>query len=218
VLKRTALSLLIVSACTRASAPEPEPAPAPVAPGAVAKDVVADAKAKLVAKHGAASTERIGKGVDQAAALWRADDGDFVAFCLAQFVADPKERDALFGRMEATFEQIHGHFIELGRTVRWATEVESGPILPVDELLAGYDASAHLVDDLFKTKVGFAVLLNFPVTTLAERVRDAAKYDRRTWAELRLTHTFESRIPGDLAAAVSAAEVAGDQYIAGYYL
>ena len=116
MLKRTVLSLLIVSACTRASAPEPEPAPAPAAPGAVAKDVIADAKAKLVAKHGAASTERIGKGVDQAAALWRADDGDFVAFCLAQFVADPKERDALFARMEATVEQIHGHFIELGRT------------------------------------------------------------------------------------------------------
>ena len=217
MLKRTALSLLIVSACTRAWAPEQEPA-APSAQGAVAKDVIADAKAKLVAKHGAASTERIGKGVEQAAALWRADDGDFVAFCLAQFVADPKDRDALFARMEATVEQIRGHFQELGRTVRWATEVDTGPMIAVDELLAGYDASAHLVDDLFHSKVGFAVLLNFPVTTLADRVRDAAKYDRRTWAELRLTHMFETRIPGDLAAQVSGAEVAGDQYIAGYYL
>ena len=216
MLKRTVVSLLIASACTRASAPEPDPVV--VAPGAAAKTEIADAKAKLVAKHGAANQERISKGVDQAAALWRAEDGDFVAFCLAQFVADPKERDALFARMEATFEQIHGHFIELGRTVRWATEVESGPILPVDELLAGYDASAHLVDDLFKSKVAFSVLLNFPVTSLADRVAGAAKYDRRTWAELRLTAMFERRVPGDLAAAVSAAEVAGDQYIAGYYL
>ena len=31
---------------------------------------------------------RITKGVDQAAALWRASDGDFVELCLAQFVAD----------------------------------------------------------------------------------------------------------------------------------
>ncbi len=219
MLKRTVLSLLIASACTRASALDPEPAPAPAAPsGALARDVIADAKAKLVAKHGAANADRIGKGVDQAAALWRAEDGDFSAFCVAQFVADAKERDALFARMEATMEQVRGHFNELGRTVRWATEVESGPILPIDELLAGYDASAHLVDDLFHSKVGFAVLLNFPVTTLADRVRDAATYDRRTWAELRLTSMFDRRVPGDLSAAVSAAAVAGDQYIAGYYL
>jgi len=217
VLKRIVVPLLIAFGCTRApTTPESESSPAPQ--GVLAKDTIALAKSKLIAKHGAASTDRINKGVDQAAALWRAEDGDFVELCLAQFVSDPAARDALFARMEATIEQIRGHVQELGRTVKWATEVESGPILPVDELLAGYDPGAHLVDDLFHTKVAFAVLLNFPVTTLADRVRDAAKYDRRTWAEARLTHLFESRIPGDLAAAVTAAEAAGDQYIAGYYL
>ncbi len=202
------------------AAPAPAPAPAPAAERAdtaLAAATVADAKAKLLAKYPAAK-ERIDRGVAQVATMWRSGDGDFVEFCLAQFVAEPAARDALFARMETTFEQIKGHYTELGRTLRWTTEVESGPILAIDQLLAGYDPAAHLIDDLFHTKVGFTVLLNFPLTTLADRIRDAAKYDRRTWAELRLTRMFEARVPGDLAAAVSSAEVAGDQYIAGYYL
>jgi hypothetical protein len=220
---RTTVSALFLAGlwlgCTRVpSEPAPAPAPAAADPQPLSKDTIALAKSKLVAKHGSAHTERINRGVDQAAALWRAGDGDFVELCLAQFVADPAARDALFARMEATIEQVRGHFQELGRTVKWATEVESGPILPVDELLAGYDAGAHFVDDMFHAKVAFAVLLNFPVTSLSDRVRDAAKYDRRAWAELRLANLFERRVPGDLAAAVTAAEAAGDQYIAGYYL
>ena len=208
-----------------AAAPATEVAPAPAAAAertdpaiVVSADTVGEARAKLLAKFGAASKDRIDRGVAQVATMWRAGDGDFIEFCLAQFVAEPAARDALFNRMESTIEQIHGHNQELGRTVKWATEVESGPILPIDELLAGYDPSAHLIDDLFHTKVGFTVLLNFPLTTLADRIRNAASYDRRTWAELRLTRMFEARIPGDLAAAVTSAEVAGDQYIAGYYL
>ncbi|MBL9019962.1 MAG: hypothetical protein JNL83_37605 [Myxococcales bacterium] len=185
---------------------------------AVTPETIADAKRKLVEKFGKDHAARIDRGVDQVAARWRAEDGDLVELCLAQFVADPKQLDALFERMQSTLEQVRGHFLELGRTVRWATEVDIGPMLPVDQLLAGYDASAHLIDDLFKSKVAFAVLLNFPLTTLDERIRDAAKYTRREWAELRLTRMFESRIPGELTAQAIAAEVAADQYIAGYYL
>ena len=195
-----------------ATSPAPAPAPAPRV------DATVDAKAKLLAKFGVAQKARIDRGVDQVAARWRADDGDLAEFCLAQFVAEPKQLDALFERMEATIEQLRGHFQELSRTVKWATEVESGAVLPVDELLAAYDASAHLVDDLFKTKVAFTVLLNFPLTKLDDRIQNATTYSRREWAELRLTRMFESRIPGELTAQVTAAEAAGDQYIAGYYL
>ena len=186
------------------------------APVAVKPETIADAKAKLLAKYGPTSKDRIDRGVAQVAALWRASDGDLVEFCLAQFAAEPAQRDALFTRMEAIIEQLRGHFQELDRTVKWTTEVESGPILPVDELLATYDTSAHMVDDLFRTKVGFTVLLNFPVSTLADRIRDGASYSRRQWAEARLAGIFDTRIPGDLTAGATAAEAAGDQYIAGY--
>ena len=198
-------------------APQPPPAstaaPAPVSPAAIA-----DAKAKLRARYGEARRADLERGVDQVAALWRAADGDLAAFCVEQLAADAKARDALFARLEAMLEQIDGHFLELGRTARWGTEVESGPPLPADKLLAAYDAGAHLIEDLFASKVAFVALLNFPVTRLADRIRDGANYSRRTWAEIRLTRRFDTRIPGELAMAKSAAEAASEQYIAGYNL
>jgi len=186
-------------------------ADAPVAPAAVA-----DAKARLVAKYGETQRARIERGVDQVATLWRASDGDLAAFCLEQYAPDDAARDALFDRLETLLEQIDGHGLELGRTMRWATEVESGPMLPVDALSAAYAPDAHVIEDLFATKVGFAALLNFPLTTLEDRLRDGPKYSRRQWAEVRLTGRFDKRIPGEVAAAYSAAEAAADQYIAGY--
>jgi len=218
------LVVLVVAACGRDSKPsQPAPCPDPnsvtktdPADAPVAKTVIADAKAKCVAKHGEAHRAAIEHGVDQVGSLWRASDGDLVAFCIEQFLVDPKARDALFERMQAMREQMNGHFLELGRTARWATEVDTGPMLPVDTLLAAYDPSAHAIEDMFKSKVAFAALLNFPLTTLAERLKDGEKYIRRQWAEVRLTGMFDTRVPGALRAAASAAEAAADQYIAGY--
>ena len=196
------------------AAPKVDTALEPVAPA-----MVAEAKATLLAKFGEASKERIERGVAQVAQLWRAGDGDLVAFALEQFVADGAARDAMFKRMQAVLEQIKGHNLEVTRTAKWVSEVEDGkPVPGVDQLLAAYDPSAHVVDDMFRTKTAFAVLLNFPLTTLADRIRDAATMDRRVWAEVRLTGWFDTRIPGDLAQAASAAEAAGDQYIAAYYI
>jgi hypothetical protein len=198
--------------------PNPEPAKddalAPVPAAAVA-----EAKQKLLAKHGDAHRERIERGVSQVAQLWRASDGDLVAFALEQFVVEPAAREAMFQRMQSITEQVRGHNLEVVRAAKWVSEVEDGkPVPPVDQLLAAYDPDAHVVDDLFRTKVAFAVLLNFPMATLAERIRDAEKLDRRQWAEVRLTRMFDTRVPGDLASAASAAGANADQYIAGYYL
>jgi len=183
---------------------------APVAPEAIAK-----AKQALLAKHGEAHRARIEQGVDQVATLWRAGDGDLVAFCVEQFTVGPA-RDELFRRLESSLEQIRGHVLELGRTMRWHTDVDTGPMQPVDSLLASYDPGAHVIDDLFTSKVAFAALLNFPLTKLDDRIRDAARYSRRDWAEIRLTGMFDTRIPGDVAQRASAVEAAADQYIAGY--
>ena len=140
--KRLTLALLLfATACPGRSGPtettpapaaptaETTPTPAPTMPGplpqpsksemiAVTPEQVAEAKAKLLAKYGAAHKERIDRGVDQIAKLWRASDGDLVEFAVAQFVAEPKDRDALFDRLQKTLEQIKGHNLELGRTVR----------------------------------------------------------------------------------------------------
>ena len=197
----------------RPPAADADPGEAPIAPAAVA-----EAKAKLLAKHGDAERARIERGVDQAAALWRAKDGDLVAFAAEQFVPAGAARDALFARLEAMLEQIAGHNLEVSRAARWGAEVEAAPMLPVDALLAAYDPSAHVTEDLFTSKVAFAALLNFPLTRLDDRLRDGARYTRREWAEVRLTGRFDTRVPSALAQAAIAAETAADRYVAGYNL
>ena len=188
---------------------------APTKPAAVA---VAGAKQALLKKYGEPERARIERGVAQVAALWRAEDGDLAAFASEHFVPAGKPLDALFDRLQKQVEQIDGHALELGRSLRWDLDVDTGPQLPVDSLLGAFDPGAHVIEDLFVAKVAFAVLLNFPLTTLADRLRDGARYTRRQWAEARLTGRFKARIPGAIAAQVTAAGAAADEYIAGYNL
>lgn len=217
----SALLCAALAACggTQSATPQsPDGAAVAAAPAPVAPAVVAQAKQALIAKHGEASRARIERGVDQVASLWRSDDGDLLEFVTAQFAATQAEQDALFARFEAQFEQLDGLGLEMGRAMRWHSEVDTGAMLPVDGLFAAYDPSAHVTAELFSNKIAFAALLNFPLTSLADRLRDAGSYSRRQWAEVRLTRRFDTRIPGDLAAAASAAEASADAYISGYNL
>ena len=50
---------------------------------------------------------------------------------------------------------------EIARDFRQQSDLDLGPIYPFDEILAGYDPSAHIIDDFFQNKLAFAVLLNF---------------------------------------------------------
>lgn len=171
---------------------------------------------ELTSKHGEAQRARIERGVEQVAALWRDEDGDLAAFVREQFIADAKQLDATFARLEAVFEQVDGHLHEAGREARRATEVDTGPMLAVDPLLATYDPFAHLSDDLFATKVAFVALLNFPLTTLAERIEHGPKYSRREWAEARLTGRFNRRVPAAVRQELTRATADSDLYIAQY--
>ncbi|MFL5343376.1 MAG: hypothetical protein ACJ8AT_01205 [Hyalangium sp.] len=190
--------------------------PSKAAPSPSQKPDTGALKAELVVKHGEAQRARIERGVEQVAGLWRPEDGDLAAFARENFISDQKVLDATFERFERIFEQLDGHFNELGRELRWASDVDVGPLLPVDPVMAAYDPSAHLTDDLFQSKLGFVVLLNFPLTTLAERTAHAQDYSRRQWAEMRLAGRFYRRVPADVQQEVSSAGAAADLYIAEY--
>ncbi len=175
-------------------------------------------KAELVARHGEAQRARVERGVDQVAALWRAGDGDLPAFVREQFLGDPAALDAAFGRLEQVFEQIDGNIHAVGREVRRASDVDVGPLLPVDPLLAAFDPGAHVIEDLFLARVGFVALLNFPVTTLAERDEQGPSWTRRQWAEARLGGRFARRVPGEVRQAVTKASAEADRYVSQYNL
>jgi hypothetical protein len=182
------------------------------------RTAAARAKRELIGMHGEAVRARIERGVDQVAMFWRASDGDLVAFCRAQFAAKPAEVDALLRRLEEQLEQIDGHVQELGRSLRWHLDVDTGANLPVDALLGALEPGAHLTEDLFKSGVGFAALLNFPLATLEERLAASDRTDRRQWAEIRLTGRFQSRIPPDATQALATAMTEADSYISSYNL
>ncbi|MEO8055032.1 MAG: hypothetical protein ABI768_07755, partial [Acidobacteriota bacterium] len=73
---------------------------------------VTQAKTELLTTHGEAQRARIERGVDQAASLWRASDGDgaaFAAFAKENFASDPKVLDGLLVRFEENLESLDGH-------------------------------------------------------------------------------------------------------------
>ena len=176
-------------------------------------------KTKLVGQHGEAQRARIERGVDQVAALWRKEDGDLSAFAQESFIADPTELELAFRRFEETFEQIDGHFLEIARELKKPTELELGPVVrQLDPRFAEWDPSAHVTEDLFAGKVAFVALLNFPLTTLEERLKEGPQWSRRAWAEARLTQRFSRRVPAQVQQEIAKAMAAADLYIAEYNL
>ena len=177
------------------------------------------AKAALLETHGAAQRARIERGVDQAASLWRASDGDpaaFVSFAKENFASDPQVLEGLLLRFEENLESLDGHMLEIGRDLSRRTVIEMGPILPVDRLFGAWEPAAHVGEDLFAQKIAFVALLNFPLSTLEERLEKGGAWTRRQWAESRLARRFETRVPADVSQGIAQAAADAELYIARY--
>jgi hypothetical protein len=187
----------------------------------VSPDALKSLEAELVERHGEASRPRVTRGLAQAASLWRASDGDAEAFAevaRTHFLSDPAKLDAFFSRMERVLESVGGHMLEVVRDLREHSDLDRGEILPFDDVMAGWDPSAHVADDLFENRLAFAVLLNFPLTTLSERLEKGPSWSRREWAEARLAEGFAKRVPAEVNQAVSTASADASRYVSGYNL
>ncbi|HKC26155.1 MAG TPA: hypothetical protein VKF32_15535, partial [Thermoanaerobaculia bacterium] len=174
---------------------------------------------EVAARWGEAQRPRIARGISQVRSLWRKEDGspdELAAFVRESYLGDPAVRQATFERLERVFEQVDGHFQEMSREMRVASDLDVGPILPVDPLFAGYDPSAHVTEDLFANKLAFVVLLNFPLTTLEERLEKGPRWSRQEWAEARLASRFRRRLPADVQLGVASAGADAEAYISGY--
>ena len=188
-------------------------------PSEAMKQTIAGLENEMAQKWGEAERPRIEQGVRQAAGFWRAEDGDEKAFAevvRTYYAGDSVARNAFFSRMEKCLESLDGHMNEIARDFRWQTDLDLGEVYPFDQVLAGYDPSAHFVDDSFQNKLAFAVLLNFPVTTLKERLEQGPAWSRRQWAEARLAERFSKRVPAQVNLAITEAGSAADHYIADY--
>ncbi|MGB7845774.1 MAG: hypothetical protein WBL63_09185 [Candidatus Acidiferrum sp.] len=174
---------------------------------------------ELIAKYGEGQRPRVERGLRQVAEFWRAEDGDatvFEVFVRNNFAGDQGTLDTMFNRYQRLLEQLHGHMHEINREFRQQADLDTGPVLPFDELFAGYEPGAHVADDFFNNKLAFVVLLNFPLTTLQERLAQGPNWSRRQWAEVRLAQIFSKRIPAAVNLGVARAASEADSYISQY--
>jgi hypothetical protein len=186
-------------------------------------DWMPDAKqkleAELVAEYGEQQQERIRRGLRQVADFWRPEDGDetaFEEFVRTGFAGDQETLDVMFDRFEKLSEVLNGHMIEIILAFREQSDLEIGPIMPFDRVFAAYNPAAHIADDFFANKLAFTVLLNFPLTSLEQRLTEGEEWSRRQWAEARLANNFDTRIPAEVQQEVSRAGAIADEYIAEY--
>ena len=182
-------------------------------------NATAKLRTELIAKYGEQQQFRIEPGLHQVAEFWRAEDGDaatFEEFVRTNFAGDQATLDTMFNRFQSMLEQLAGHMHEIRREFNQQSDLDLGPVLPFDEVFAGYDPSAHVIDDFFNNKLAFTVLLNFPLTTLDERLKNGPAWSRRQWADVRLAQRFDKRIPAEVNLAIAQAAAESGQYIAQY--
>ncbi len=187
--------------------------------GAVSPEAREAAREALVERYGEGERERIERGIAQVASLWGTGDGDdeaFSAFVAQEFLPRGDDLDTTFERFEFMLERAEGYFTSMIRDLRRPVDLDTGPLLSIDARSAGFDPSAHLTDDLFSNQIAFVALLNFPMSTLDERLEGGMAWTRRRWAETRLTQRFSARVPAAVTQAQTRATAAADAYIADY--
>jgi hypothetical protein len=180
---------------------------------------IAKLQTDLIAKYGEQQKPRIERGLHQVSEFWRAEDGDeaaFQEFIRTNFAGNQATLDTMFNRFQNLLEQLNGHMHEIRREFNQQSDLDLGPVLPFDEVFAGYDPSAHVIDDFFNNKLAFTVLLNFPLTTLDQRLKDGPNWTRRQWAEARLAERFDKRIPAEVNLSIANAAAESSQYISQY--
>ncbi len=174
---------------------------------------------EMISSYGQAHAERIQTGVKQVQSLWEAKDGtteDFRSFCTEYFIDDPEALNAAFQRLQSTFENVTGLYTEMHRELNWHLDVDTGPILAVDYLIANLNPQSHLDEDFYASKIAFFVLLNYERKGLKDLLEQGPELTRDQWATARLAQHFEERIPAGINRKISESYTAADAYISSY--
>ncbi len=185
----------------------------------VEKSRVDALKQFLIDRYGNEEHFRIDRGIDQVVNFWQEEDGSFEElqkFCKENFIPKSEKLDKLFSRLERNFEILYGYFNKISLELKKPLHLNWGDILPIDQSFGAFEPSAHLFDDLFKTKIAFLVLLNFPSYSLEEKIKNAEQWSRKEWAFVRMGDIFLSRVPAKLNQEISEALTAAETYISEY--
>jgi len=174
---------------------------------------------RLIEQHGSEDLFRIETGVKQTANLWRETDGsaeDFISFCQQHFISNPEELEILFNKLSAGYEVLFGNFMRITKDLMRPIHLDMGPITPIDMMFGGFNASAHLTEDLFTNRIAFVTTLNFPTYSLTEKTELGPNWSRKQWAYARMGDIFTSRVPAELVQNYSQISTNADAYIDEY--
>lgn len=187
--------------------------------GAIPETTVQSVIDQLTEKHGESRKDLISRGVRQAAALWRTEDGtaeEFETFCLTHYQGDDAARKTLFETLSTNFEVLWGHMNQMSLLLNKPLHLDQGPITPVDVMFGSYSPYAHLADDFFGNKIAFVTILNFPFYKLEEKAEMGPGWSRLDWAYARLGDVFTSRVPSAINQEASRISTESDNYISEY--
>ena len=146
-------------------------------------------------------SERIKVGVKQVSILWRREDGseeEFRKFCMDNFAVEPT-LSMIFERYNTKYEYLKGYLTALLLRLRLELDEDTGDMLNIDRYFSTLNPASHLNEDLFKTKIGFVVLLNFKLDTLSKTIANSERMSRKEWAINRMTKQFEGRVPSEVS-------------------
>ncbi len=174
-------------------------------------------KARMVDEFGEEHKDRIAQGVDQAAALWREEDGskeEFEEFCLKHFISGKSDLEKALATIEKNLEIIRGHSHQISRELSSPLVLNRGEPTAMDRLFA----RSHPETDYFRSKLAFSIALNFPHYSLDEKLAQGGQWTRTRWAMVRLGDMFRVRIP-EAVRAEAEAEIEGwEDYFRRYFI
>ena len=159
------------------------------------------------------------KGVTQAAALWRAEDGteaEFEQFATESYAATPEDRKVLFDKLSEAFETLYGTSNQVAVRLQKPLHLTGPEPTEIDYILGAFDPYSHLSDDLFANKTAFVTILNFPFYTLEEKNTLGKDWNRLEWAYARMGDAFTTRVPAKVKSEYSQVLSASENYIASY--
>ena len=156
------------------------------------------------------------RGVKQAAALWRNEDGsqqEFEQFCKKYFCKDMNEKVLLFNRICDNFEVILGHNNRISIELMRPEQLAGYTSTSVDQFFSAYSGMAHFQEDMFANKLAFVVILNFPHFTLKEKQHNGHRWTDQEWGFVRLGDVFTSRVPASVQQRIANVSTAANSYI-----
>jgi len=159
---------------------------------------------------------RLERGIRTIAPLFTDEDGDLSAFVRENFIKDKELLDRTFERIVNNMEVLNGSMLVISREFSKPLQLDIGEPLKVDYIFAEYNPAAHIIDDFFKNKLAFIMLLNFPPYELNEKITLSKDWDRKAWAYARLSEPFRDRIPSDVNQKVNEVFTRVDNYISEY--